>query len=50
MGRIARGCCHPQAPSEPCVRLSPHTAQALGKVSLVGIPANLHLLLEIVYS
>ena len=41
-GRVAGGCYHPRAPSEPCVRLSPHTAQAPGKVSLVGIPADLH--------
>ncbi len=39
-GRVAGGCCQPQAPEEPCVRVSPHTAQASEKVSLVGIPAN----------
>jgi len=36
----SRGCCQPQAPSESCVRVSPHTAQASEKVSLVGIAAN----------
>ena len=29
--RVARGCYQPPAPSEPCVRLSPHTAQASKK-------------------
>jgi hypothetical protein len=38
--RVAEGCCQPQAPSESCVRVSPHTAQAFEKVSLVGIAAN----------
>ena len=42
--RVAGGCCHPQAPKEPCLRLSPHTGQASIKVSLVGIPANQNLL------
>jgi hypothetical protein len=39
--RVAGGCYHPQAPSERCVTVSRHTAQASVKVSLVGIPANL---------
>ncbi len=34
----------PLLPSEPRMRLSPHVAQAPEKVSLVGIPADLHLL------
>jgi hypothetical protein len=41
ISRVAGGCCQPQAPSEPCMRVSPHTAQASEKVSLVGIPASL---------
>ena len=32
----------PLFPSEPRMRLSPHVAQAPGKVSLVGIPTDLH--------
>jgi hypothetical protein len=38
--RIARGCCQPQASSEPCVTVSRHTAQASIKAeALVGPPA-----------
>jgi len=44
IGRVAGGCCQPQAPSERCVRVSPHTAQASEKASLVGIPATITLL------
>ena len=40
VGRVAGGCCQPQAPSEPCVRVSPHTAQASVKASPVEIPAH----------
>ena len=34
--RVARGCYQPPAPSEPCVRRSPHTAQASEKASSCG--------------
>ena len=34
----------PHSSSEPCMSLSAHMAQAPSKVSLVGIPADLHLL------
>jgi len=38
--RVAGGFSQPQAPSEPCVSVSPHTAQASEGVSRVGIPAS----------
>jgi len=34
--RVAGGCCQPQAPSEPCVTVSRHTAQASSKASPCG--------------
>ena len=34
--RVAGDCCQPQAPLEPCVRLSPHTARASRKAIPVG--------------
>jgi hypothetical protein len=36
--RVAGGCCQPQAPLEPCMRLSPHTARASLKATPVGLP------------
>src|SRR5208283_1380968 len=36
--RVAGGCRQPQAPLEPCMRLSPHTARASLKAAPVGLP------------
>jgi len=36
LDRVAGGCCQPQAPSEPYVTVSRHTAQAFIKARLCG--------------
>ena len=39
--RVAGRCCHRPAPSEPCLRLSPHTAQALRMLTLVNTAGHI---------
>ena len=45
--RVAGGCCQPQAPEEPCMRVSPHTARASEKSPLWGFPQALKGLLHV---
>ena len=40
MHRVGHGHCCPIPPSEPCVIVSHHPAQASIKVPTVGVPAN----------